>query len=71
MTPTIQRTFNADAIEDNFEKYGYTIIRNFINKEEIQELRNLYEANKMDNTNRSFFIQFISQIKFCSKQNCA
>ena len=52
----IKRTFNSDDIENRFAKYGYSIIRNFINKEEIKELHQVYEDNKIQNPNRSFYV---------------
>ena len=52
----MKRVFNADDIEEKFVKYGYTIIRNLINKEEIAELKKVYEENQIPNTNRSFYV---------------
>ena len=52
----MKKTFKSDDIEEKFAKYGYTIIRNFINKEEIAELREIYEQNKIVNSTRSFYV---------------
>lgn len=51
-----KRTFNADDIEANFIKYGFTIIRNFVNKEELLHLRSVYENNKLANPPKSFYV---------------
>jgi hypothetical protein len=52
----IKRTFNADDIEEKFVKYGFTIIRNFINKDEIEELRKVYEENRVKGDAKSFYV---------------
>lgn len=52
----MKRVFNADDIEEKFVKYGYTIIRNLINEDEVEELRQVYEQNRMDNANKSFYV---------------
>ncbi len=52
----IKRTFKSDDIEEKFVKYGYTIIRNFINKDEIEELRQLYKDNELPNPPKSFYV---------------
>ena len=52
----MKKTFKSDDIEEKFVKYGYTIIRNFINKEEIAQLRSVYEDNKLINPTKSFYV---------------
>lgn len=51
----IRRTFKADDMEARFERYGYTIIRRFIDTPSIEALKLLYEKNKID-SDRSFYV---------------
>lgn len=52
----MKRTFKADALQNQFEKYGYIIVRNFISPEEIKYLWSIYEETSNIITDRSFYI---------------
>jgi len=52
----MKKTFKSDDIEEKFVKYGYTIIRNFISQEELMQLREVYEENKIINPTKSFYV---------------
>jgi len=52
----MNRTFKADALQAQFEKYGYIIVRNFLTKEEIDGLWTVYDDNQKVVTDRSFYI---------------
>lgn len=49
-------TFKDNELQDRFEKFGYVIMKNFLDKETISHLNGIYEENADVVTDKSFFI---------------
>jgi hypothetical protein len=49
-------TFRQEIYQKPLDKYGYVILQNFANAEEINELLKVYEENKPENPDRQFYV---------------
>ncbi len=50
------QTFKDKGLDEEFEKFGYVIVKNFLDAETISHLRSVYHQNTDVVTDKSFFI---------------
>jgi ectoine hydroxylase-related dioxygenase (phytanoyl-CoA dioxygenase family) len=51
-----RQTFKDSVLQERFEKYGFIIVRNFLDRQTISSLWQVYEENADVVTDRAFFI---------------